>query len=232
MRFAACLPPFPLAPLSRVRCLRLAIAVAAQSLRAGHRRRAAAAAVAPRHTERAHRRPLLPVLLGDVALQRGEASLAARAYLEAARESRDPRLARRATEIALAARMRASRRIGRDAVGAARPVRASGRSRCSPRWSRPAPRASEVPTADSTTTSSRELEKAARRRGVHRPRRRRDVPAAQPLACATQLDKRQVYELVRDLAQAVSEQRRRRISPSRSPHTTRRAEDERRSPSR
>lgn len=46
------------------------------------------------------------VILGDVALQRGEASLAARAYYEAARESRDPRLARRAAEVAFAARMR------------------------------------------------------------------------------------------------------------------------------
>ncbi len=46
------------------------------------------------------------LMLGDVALQRGETSLAARAYFEAAREARDPRLARRATEIALAARMR------------------------------------------------------------------------------------------------------------------------------
>ncbi len=46
------------------------------------------------------------LLLGDVALQRGETSLAARAYFEAARELRDPRVARRATEVALAARMR------------------------------------------------------------------------------------------------------------------------------
>jgi tetratricopeptide (TPR) repeat protein len=46
------------------------------------------------------------LLLGDVALQRGETSLAARAYYEAAREARDPRLAKRAAEVALAARMR------------------------------------------------------------------------------------------------------------------------------
>ncbi len=46
------------------------------------------------------------VILGDVALQRGEASLAARAYYEAARETGDPRLARRAAEVAFAARMR------------------------------------------------------------------------------------------------------------------------------
>ncbi len=46
------------------------------------------------------------LILGDVALQRGETSLAARAYFEAARETREARLARRATEIALSARMR------------------------------------------------------------------------------------------------------------------------------
>jgi Flp pilus assembly protein TadD len=47
------------------------------------------------------------LLLAEVALQRGEMPVAARAYYEAARESRDPRIARRATEIALAARQRA-----------------------------------------------------------------------------------------------------------------------------
>jgi tetratricopeptide (TPR) repeat protein len=46
------------------------------------------------------------LILGDVALQRGEVSLAARAYFEAARDARDPRLAQRATEVALSARMR------------------------------------------------------------------------------------------------------------------------------
>ena len=45
-------------------------------------------------------------LLAEVALQRGELPLAARAYYEAARESRDVRVARRATEIALATRQR------------------------------------------------------------------------------------------------------------------------------
>src|SRR5512143_296341 len=46
------------------------------------------------------------LLVGDIALQRGEPGVAARAYFEAARDSRDARLARRATEIALAARQR------------------------------------------------------------------------------------------------------------------------------
>jgi tetratricopeptide (TPR) repeat protein len=47
------------------------------------------------------------LLLGDVALQRGDTVVAARSYLEAARESKDPRIARRAMEIALTARQRA-----------------------------------------------------------------------------------------------------------------------------
>src|SRR5207249_3545671 len=37
------------------------------------------------------------LLIGDIALQRGEPALAARAYFEAAREAKDPLLARRAT---------------------------------------------------------------------------------------------------------------------------------------
>ncbi|HXX86036.1 MAG TPA: tetratricopeptide repeat protein [Casimicrobiaceae bacterium] len=46
------------------------------------------------------------ILVGEIALQRGDPVLAARAYLEAARESQDARLARRATRIALDARQR------------------------------------------------------------------------------------------------------------------------------
>jgi tetratricopeptide (TPR) repeat protein len=46
------------------------------------------------------------ILVGDIALQRGEPALAARAYYEAARDAQDANLARRATEIALFARQR------------------------------------------------------------------------------------------------------------------------------
>jgi tetratricopeptide (TPR) repeat protein len=46
------------------------------------------------------------LLLGDVALQRGAADVAARAYIDAARTARDARLARRATEIAITSRER------------------------------------------------------------------------------------------------------------------------------
>jgi len=47
------------------------------------------------------------ILVGEIALQRGEPALAARAYYEAARDAQDPALAQRATEIALFARQRA-----------------------------------------------------------------------------------------------------------------------------
>ena len=44
------------------------------------------------------------VIVGDVALQRGEPAVAAKSYFEAARSSRDVALAKRATEVALVAR--------------------------------------------------------------------------------------------------------------------------------
>jgi tetratricopeptide (TPR) repeat protein len=46
------------------------------------------------------------LLVADIALQRGEPAVAARAYYEAARESKEVALAQRATEIAIAARER------------------------------------------------------------------------------------------------------------------------------
>jgi tetratricopeptide (TPR) repeat protein len=46
------------------------------------------------------------MLVGDIALQRGAPALAARAYYEAARDSQDAQVARRATEVALFARQR------------------------------------------------------------------------------------------------------------------------------
>ena len=68
------------------------------------------------------------LLLGDVALQRGDPTLAARAYLDAARETHDARLARRATEIAIASRQRALAQDAAEALGSARPRAPSGRS--------------------------------------------------------------------------------------------------------
>jgi tetratricopeptide (TPR) repeat protein len=49
---------------------------------------------------------LYRILVGDIAMQRGDPALSARAYFEAARDAGDPVLARRATEIALFARQR------------------------------------------------------------------------------------------------------------------------------
>lgn len=46
------------------------------------------------------------ILVGDIALQRGQPAIAARAYYEAAQDAQDAALARRATEIALFARQR------------------------------------------------------------------------------------------------------------------------------
>jgi tetratricopeptide (TPR) repeat protein len=46
------------------------------------------------------------LMVADIALQRGQPALAARAYYEAAREAREPAFARRATEIALTSRQR------------------------------------------------------------------------------------------------------------------------------
>ena len=43
---------------------------------------------------------LYDMLLGEIALQRGDYALAAKTYLELAKESRDPRIARRAVEVA------------------------------------------------------------------------------------------------------------------------------------
>ena len=47
---------------------------------------------------------LLKIMVAEVALQRGEPQVAVAAYLELARETRDPRIAQRATEIAWNAR--------------------------------------------------------------------------------------------------------------------------------
>lgn len=46
------------------------------------------------------------LLLGDIALQRDHPDVAAKAYIDAARDAKDPRLAERATEIAIASRDR------------------------------------------------------------------------------------------------------------------------------
>ena len=49
--------------------------------------------------------PLYEFLVGEIALQRGDAELAAKTYLELAKKTRDPRVARRAVEVASQARL-------------------------------------------------------------------------------------------------------------------------------
>ena len=48
---------------------------------------------------------LYDFLLGEIALQRGNPGLAAQTFLELAKRTRDPRVARRAVEVANAARL-------------------------------------------------------------------------------------------------------------------------------
>ncbi len=67
---------------------------------------APAPAEKPRQTADISAELMYRLLVADIALQRGDPALAARAYLEAARDAKDARLARRATEVALAARQR------------------------------------------------------------------------------------------------------------------------------
>jgi len=93
-------PPFSIVPLVRTAFLAAALIAATAATRAQS---------APDPTEPA---PALSadimyrILVGDIALQRGEPALAARAYYEAARDAQDATLARRATEVALFARQR------------------------------------------------------------------------------------------------------------------------------
>ena len=139
------------------------------------------------------------MILGDVALQRGETSLAARAYFEAARETRDPRLARRGAEIALAARMRGLAQESAKLWATLDPTAEQPKQMLAA--SRP-PARGQRRGVDGPVDSGGQGAGSRRpcRRGADRARAGRDLPAAQPLLRATHIDKRQVYELVRELA--------------------------------
>ena len=116
------------------------------------------------------------VILGDVALQRGETSLAARAYFEAARDARDARLARRASEVALTARMRGLAQESAKLWATLDPA---------------AERPKQILAALATGSGGKEHgarlrqrrqgppREGARRCGAHRARTGRDLPAAQ-----------------------------------------------------
>src|SRR5438046_4077788 len=74
---------------------------------------------------------LYEFLLAEIAGQRGNAALSAQAYVDLAKRTRDPRIARRATEVALYARMNgaaidAARIWHETEPGSARPLQALG----------------------------------------------------------------------------------------------------------
>jgi tetratricopeptide (TPR) repeat protein len=96
----------------------LALAACAQPpLQPGDEQSGQPAAKAPRVVARPPAKPpalpnqelsqaiLYKMLLAEIALQRGQASVAVQSYLELARETRDPRIAQRATEVAWNARL-------------------------------------------------------------------------------------------------------------------------------
>ena len=104
------------------------------------------------------------LMLGDVALQRGETPLAARAYLRSRARGADPRhRAARHRSRARGAPARPGAGI-REAVGRARSRRPSGRSRS---WRRSPPARRQATRRGSVADDELEaaLEKAARRRG-------------------------------------------------------------------
>ena len=156
------------------------------------------------------------LLIGDIALQRGEPALAARAYFEAAREAKDPTLARRATEIGLAARQRGVDARSGPAVERARSDR--GAPEAGDRDARRgAARGKSADVVDSDLKAQIEQALAAGRRVT--PRARRRVPAAQPAAGAGAGQERHL-QARRRAREAVSERCRKRISPSRWPRST------------
>src|SRR2546430_1540795 len=66
---------------------------------------AACAATPQSAPEELNEPTLYDFLLGEIALQRGDVTLAAKTYLELAKHTRDPRVARRAVEVANLARL-------------------------------------------------------------------------------------------------------------------------------
>ena len=140
------------------------------------------------------------LLLADIALQRGDAAVAARAYLDVARELKDVRLARRATEIAYATRQRtltesAARYWAQLAPDAERPRQilsalASG-------GPQPRERDPDATTEDDLKSRLEKLlaDQALTGGGVA------DAFLQLNRAFARQSDKNAVYEMIRDLAE-------------------------------
>lgn len=135
------------------------------------------------------------IILGNVAEQRGETSLAARAFFEAARDSRDPRLAGRATDLARRAGLRGLAQESAQLWASLDPdnprprdllaAYADGRAGPGGVTYDPELKARlEKALADAATTEA----------GV------REIFMQMNPYLAERLDKRQVYELVRDVA--------------------------------
>ncbi len=88
-------------------CIALAGAVHAQAAETASPPAASVAPAQPTRDPELTANLFYRLLLGDVALQRGDLDVSARAYLAAARSANDARLAERATEVAIASRERA-----------------------------------------------------------------------------------------------------------------------------
>ena len=136
------------------------------------------------------------VILGDIALQRGEASLAARAYYEAARDSKDPRLARRAAEVAFAARMRGLTQEAAKLWASLDPTAERPKQMLAALAAAGTARG-EVAPIDTDLKSK--LEKAIAEAALTE-RGNGEIFLELNRMLRDALDKRQVYELVRDLA--------------------------------
>ena len=140
------------------------------------------------------------LLLADIALQRGDAAVAARAYLDVARELKDPRLARRATEIAYATRQRnlteaAARYWSQLEPDAERPKQII--SALSSGGPAPRERDPDAPSQDDLKSRLEKLlaDQALTGGGVA------DAFLQLNRAFARQSDKAAVYEMIRDLAE-------------------------------
>lgn len=133
------------------------------------------------------------VILGNVAEQRGELSLAARAFFEAARDTRDPRLAARATELASRAGLRGLAQESARLWAAADPDNPRPRDILAAYAAGRARGATYDPELKSRLDKAL-ADAAATDAGVG------ELFLQMNVYLGDRLDKRQVYELVRDVA--------------------------------
>src|SRR5579864_7304624 len=97
---------FPVRAIFAAMCIAMAATARAQDAQTASPPAASVAAAQPAGEPELTADLFYRLLLGDVALQRGDLAVSARAYLAAARSSEDVRLAERATEVAIASRER------------------------------------------------------------------------------------------------------------------------------